>query len=142
MFTKFTLRPAPKTPFEVRTKSSLNSVPITTTVSKPSPPSMFTGALTAYWIKSAPAPPLRSVSVAVILLRSGERERLDEERVVARVAVEIERVEVVEDDEVVVADAAVDGHRLRDAVAQPALRGVDRGEDVLGRDAGQMRRAA
>ncbi len=62
MLTKLTLRPAPKTPLGVMTKSSPNSVPITTTVSKPSPPSMLTGAFTAYLMRSAPAPPLRSVS--------------------------------------------------------------------------------
>ena len=62
MFTKLTFRPAPNTPSFVTTKSSPNSVPMTMTVSKPSPPSMLTGALTAYWIRSAPAPPLRSVN--------------------------------------------------------------------------------
>ena len=142
MLTKLTLRPAPKTPSSVITKSSLNSVPITITVSKPSPPSMLTGALTAYWIRSAPPPPLRSVERAVVFLRAGERERLDEERVVAGVAEQVQRVEVVEDDEVVVADAAVDRHRLADAVREPALRRLDRREDVLGRDAGERGRAA
>ena len=79
---------------------------------------------------------------AVVLLRSGEREGLDQEDVVACVAVQVQRVEVVEDDEVVVADPAVDRHRLADAVAQPALRGLDGGEDVLPRDARQRGRAA
>ena len=79
---------------------------------------------------------------AVVFLRPGERERLDDERVVAVVAVQVQHGEVVEDDEVVVADPAVDRHRERDAVAQPALRRVDRGEDVLDGDAGELRRAA
>ena len=62
MLTKLMCSPAPKTPSSVITKSSLNSVPITMIVSKPSPPSMFTGALTTYWLRSAPPPPLRLVS--------------------------------------------------------------------------------
>jgi len=77
----------------------------------------------------------------VVLLRAGQRERLDEEAVVAGVAVEVQRVQVVEDDEAVVADSTVDCHRLADAVAQPALGRVDRGEDVFGRDPRQLRRA-
>ena len=40
-------RPAPKVPESVITKSSPNSVPMITTVSKPSPPSMLIGAFTA-----------------------------------------------------------------------------------------------
>ena len=51
-------RPAPKMPLSVTTKSSPNSVPRTTSVSRPSPPSIRTGASTVYEMKSAPAPPL------------------------------------------------------------------------------------
>ena len=79
MLTKLTLRPAPKTPSSVMTKSSPNSVPITMTVSKPSPPSMLTGALTAYWMRSAPAPPVMSVDARGVLLRADQREGADEE---------------------------------------------------------------
>ena len=51
-----TLRPAPKTPSSVITNSSPNSEPSATTVSKPAPPSMSTGALMLYSIWSSPAP--------------------------------------------------------------------------------------
>ncbi len=80
--------------------------------------------------------------LAVVLGGTLEGEGLDDEVVVTGVAVQVERVDVVEDDEVVVADAAVDRHRLADAVREPALGGVDRGEDILLRDSSQRRRAA
>ncbi len=61
-FVYWTLRPAPMTPSFVITKLSLASVPMTTTVSKPGPPSMPTGALMLYSMWSSPLPPLTSVS--------------------------------------------------------------------------------
>ena len=59
-----TNRPAPYTPLSFTTKSSPNSVPITVSVSKPSPPSMRTGAFTVKEMKSAPCPPLMLVNGA------------------------------------------------------------------------------
>ena len=45
-------------PVSETTNVSPNSVPMISTVSKPSPPSMLIGALIAYSTKSAPSPPL------------------------------------------------------------------------------------
>ena len=47
------------------TKWSANSVPSTTTLSMPAPPSIDTGALTLYWTWFSPAPVRISVSAAV-----------------------------------------------------------------------------
>ena len=102
---------------------------------------MFTGALTAYWISVGAGVAAQVGQIARVLLRAGERERLDDERVVVVVAVQVQRREVVEDDEQVVADAAVDRHRVADAVRSQPLRRLDRREHVLGRDAGECRRA-
>ena len=44
---------------------SANSVPSTTTLSKPAPPSIETGALMLYWTWFWPAPVRMSVSAAV-----------------------------------------------------------------------------
>ena len=49
-------------PAAVMTKVSPTSVPMTTTRSLPSPPSMLTGALVAYWMKSRPWPALTAVT--------------------------------------------------------------------------------
>jgi hypothetical protein len=56
-----TFRPAPNTPSRVITKASAPSVPSTTTVSKPAPPSILTGALMLYCTTSSPPPPRISV---------------------------------------------------------------------------------
>ena len=59
--TNSTFSPAPCTPSLVMTKLSFSSVPMTTTVSTPAPPSIFTGALMLYCTVSSPSPPLTSV---------------------------------------------------------------------------------
>src|SRR3989442_1430533 len=56
-----TLSPAPNTPSSVMTKLSFSSVPSTTTLSKPGPPSTSTGALMLYWIVSSPSPAMAAV---------------------------------------------------------------------------------
>jgi hypothetical protein len=66
-----------------------------------------------------------------VVLRATARRTPDDEGVVAEAAVELERREVVEDAERVVAGAAVGHHRVARAVAEPAAGGLDGGEDVL-----------
>ena len=79
------------------TKSSPNSVPMTTSVSRPSPPSIRTGALTVYWMRSAPWPPLRFDERRRRVVRVDAHERADEERVVVVLAEEEQLGEVVVD---------------------------------------------
>src|SRR3989304_1171244 len=139
-------RPAPNTPWSVITKSSPNSVPTTTRVSRPSPPSMRTGALTVCEMKSAPWPPLMVVNGAsgssgVAGAEAGPREgaaaprpprRLEEVEVgeaVVRVRAVARRGEDLADLEGVVPGVAEDRRRGQRVVQDEdvgALAAVDR----------------
>ena len=63
------LSPAPKMPSSVMTKASSISVPSATTVSKPEPPLMLTGALTLYSKRSSASPPLARISFSATKAR-------------------------------------------------------------------------
>ena len=61
--------PAPKMPSSVTMKTSLRSVPMATTVSKPRPPLMLTGALMLYSNLSSSPPPLAMMSFSAMKAR-------------------------------------------------------------------------
>ncbi len=70
-------------------------------------------------------------ALALGLLRAGQGEGADLEGVLTEAAIQLQHRLVVEGHEPVVARAAVDGHRLADAVGQEAPGRLDVGEDVV-----------
>src|SRR4029079_1141160 len=76
------------------------------------------------------------VALTQVVLRPDQRERLDDEGVVTEAAVQVERGEVVEDPEDVLAGSAIGGEVEGHTVREEAAGGLERGEVVLVAHAG------